>query len=51
MTGSEVFHSCLTARLWAERRDAPPTVRRCKISIQLVFSGKAIMSLFHLLSL
>lgn len=44
MTGSEIFHSCLTAHLWAERRDAPLTVRQCKISIRLVFSGTAIIS-------
>lgn len=42
--GSEIFHSCLTARLWAERRDAPLSVRQCQISIGLVFSDAAIMS-------
>lgn len=44
MTGSEIFHSCLMARLWAERRDAPLSVRQCQISIRLVFSDTAIMS-------
>lgn len=43
MTGSDVFHSCLTVRLWAERRDGPLPVRQCKNSIILVSSGTAIM--------